>query len=310
MDQIVAVKAFIGVAELGSFSGAARAQGVSPSLITKQIQALEESLGTTLFQRSTRKVQLTEAGNVYRQHWRKILSDIDTADAAVGAAQREMKGSLRLGAPPAFGRMVVAPLAVGFGRAFPEVAIDLVFTSSQADPLASGIDILFRVGHAGATDAAGVMVRRLASFPLTICASPAYLDAHGTPRTIEDLSAHVCVDRILPGQTGINPWRFTRAGQMVEVPTGGSIRANSADAVISAGVHGQGLIYQPICLVRDDLASGRLRTVTVDAQTMELPLSAQWRTDRHITARLRAFIDHAATQLKAGASTDDPARRA
>lgn len=297
MDRIAAVKAFIGVAELGSFNGAARAQGVSPSVITKHIQFLEQDLGTTLLQRNTRRVVLTDAGTLYRERWRKILLDIAAADAAVGEDHREMKGSLRVGAPAAFGRVVVAPLAVSFLREHGGVAIDLVFSNSATDPLSAKVDVLFRVGAPSAVDLVSVTARRLASFPLILCASPDYLGRYGEPASVEELRDHVCVNRILAGQTGGTPWRFVRGNHAIEVPTGGAIRANSADAVISAGIHGQGLIYLPACLVQDHLGSGRLRRIEIDAETSEAPLSALWQNDRHVPARLRAFVNHCAAHL-------------
>ncbi|MGF7151577.1 DNA-binding transcriptional LysR family regulator [Sphingomonas zeicaulis] len=297
MDRIAAVRAFIGVAEFGSFNGAARAQGVSPSVITKHIQFLEQDLGTTLLQRNTRRVVLTDAGSLYRERWCKILLDIAAADAAVGEDHREMKGSLKIGAPAAFGRVVVAPLAVSFLREHGGVAIDLVFSNSATDPLSAKVDVLFRVGAPPAIDLASVSARRLASFPMILCASPDYLDRFGEPASIEALRDHVCVNRILAGQSGGSPWRFVRAGVPIEVPTSSAIRANSADAVISAGIHGQGLIYLPACLVQDQLHAGRLRRIEFDAEMGEAPLSALWQNDRHVPARLRAFVNHCASHL-------------
>lgn len=299
MDRIVAAKAFIGVAELGSFSGAARAQGVSPSLITKYIQGLEQSLGTTLFQRSTRRVVLTEAGSVYRQHWRKILLDIDAADAAIGADQHAIQGTLRIGAPAAFGRIIIAPLAMAFSHDHPGVSIDLLFNNATVSPLAENLDLLFRPGTGG--DDAGITARKLTSFPRVLCAAPSYFDRHGTPSSIYDLVNHLCIHRARPGQAGRTLWDFVRDGKDVQVPIDGPIRANTADAVISASLHGQGLIYQPECLVRDYLKSGQLRVVELDAKPVEVPFSAFWQTGRTMPARVRAFIDHCARAMRAAA---------
>lgn len=298
MDRIVAAKAFIGVAENGSFSGAARAQGVSPSLITKYIKGLESSLGTALFQRNTRRVALTEAGRIYRQHWQQILSDIEAADAAIGAEQQTIKGNLRIGAPAAFGRIVVAPLAVSFARDHAEVGIDLMFSSTVIDPLASNMDIVFRVGTANLGLQASITARKLASFPMVVCASPAYLERYGTPGSVGDLINHICVHRVRPGQQAANDWSFLRDGESVKVPINGPVRANSADAVISAGVHGQGLIYQAAYLVRDYLENGQLVALELDAATVDVPLSALWQSSKHIPARVRAFIDHCARELR------------
>jgi DNA-binding transcriptional LysR family regulator len=298
MDRIVAAKAFIGVAELGSFSGAARAQGVSPSLITKYIQGLEQSLGTTLFQRSTRKVVLTEAGNVYKQHWRRILSDIEAADAAIGMEQNAVKGTLRIGTPAAFGRIVVAPLAVSFSREYPEVGIDLVFNNYIVDPMTNNLDIVFRVGDGRGGDQTSITARRLASFPRIVCASPAYIDRHGVPLSLNDLCEHVCVHRVKGEHGNSATWDFMRDGETVRIPIDGRIRANTADAVISAGLHGQGLIYQPAYLVRDYLQTGQLRAIALDAHPVEVPLAALWQTDKHIPARVRAFIDYCALELR------------
>lgn len=298
MDRIVAAKAFIGVAENGSFSGAARAQGVSPSLITKYIQGLESSLGTALFQRTTRSVALTEAGRIYRQYWQQILSDIEAADAAIGIEQQAIKGNLRIGAPMAFGRLVIAPLAVSFSRDHAGVGIDLMFNSAVIDPLASNMDIVFRVGTGNLGFQASVTARKLASFPMVVCASPAYLERYGTPASVEDLLRHICVHRVRRGQAQADGWSFVRDGKPLDVPINGPVRANSADAVISAGVHGQGLIYQPAYLVRDYLESGQLEAVDLDAATVDVPLSALWQTSKHIPARVRAFIDHCARELR------------
>jgi DNA-binding transcriptional LysR family regulator len=279
---------FVRVAALGSFSAAARALGVSQTMVTKHIVAIEERLGARLFQRTTRKLTLTEPGIRYREAAERILAELEEAEAEATAAVTEPRGTLRVNAPLSFGIREIAPLVAEFAERFPALTIDIGLNDRVIDLVEEGWDLAIRIGR---LQDSSLVARKLAPIRVLLCAAPAYLQAHGTPHTVADLARHNCLGYSLPNAASAGRWAFGRNGDVV-VAVKGTLRANNGDALRAAALAGLGLVYQPSFLFADDLRRGDLVPVTLDHPTFQYANAyAVYSPDRYVPAKVRVFID-------------------
>jgi DNA-binding transcriptional LysR family regulator len=294
LDRLTGLEIFTKVVAAGSFSAAGRAVGLSQTMVTKHIAALEARLGVKLFHRSTRRLSITEAGRRYLEASERILADMDAADAAVAADRVEPRGVLRINAPVSFGARQIAPLLSEFAQRHPLVTVELGLNDRLVDLADEGWDMAIRIGNL--TDSS-LIARRIASCRTVVCAAPSYLEARGRPRTVASLTEHNCLGYTLSRQTGANHCAFGARGEMT-VPVSGNLRANNGDALRAAAIAGQGLIYQPTFIVADDVRAGALVALTMDQPTVELAgIYAVFLPDRHPAAKLRVFIDFIATRF-------------
>ena len=292
LDRITGLEVFARVAALGSLSAAARAMTMSPTMATKHVAALENRLGIKLFHRSTRKIALTEAGRLYLAAIEPVLEAMADADSAASMAASEVAGTLRLSAPVSFGIREIAPLLPELATEHPKLTVDLGLNDRVVDLLEEGWDLSIRIGE---LTSSSMIARRLAPCRLAVCAAPSYLAAHGTPRTVADLSAHTCLGYTLSRAAGADRWSF-EGGETVTID--GSLRANNGDVLVAAAVAGQGIVYQPTFLVRREIAAGELVPLTLDAAPAELPgVYAVYPADRRPPAKVRATIDFFAARF-------------
>jgi DNA-binding transcriptional LysR family regulator len=288
LDRISGMEVFTKVAALGSFSAAARALGMSQSMATKHVDAIEDRLGAQLFQRTTRRLTLTEAGRRYLDACERILGEIEEADAEAAADVAEPRGILRLNAPVSFGFRQVAPALTEFAPAYPQLTIDLGLTDRFVDLVEEGWDLAIRLGTL--RDSA-LIARRLAPASMVLCASPGYLDRRGTPKAVAELGAHNCLGYTMPSAANAERWLFGNDGS-VSVAVSGNLRANNGDALRAAAIADQGLIYQPAFLVGDDLRAGRLVCVHLDVAPFQFGnVYAVYAPSRHVPAKVRRIID-------------------
>jgi DNA-binding transcriptional LysR family regulator len=294
LDRLTGLEVFTKVAAAGSFSAAGRAMGMSQTMVTKHIAALEARLGIKLFHRSTRRLSITEAGRSYLEASERILSEFDAADAAVAADRFEPRGLLRLNAPVAFGARQIASLLSEFAQRHPLVTVELGLNDRLVDLAEEGWDLAIRIGSLSNSS---LIARRIAPCRTVVCAAPSYLKARGKPRTVSRLADHNCLGYTLSRLTGVDRWVFGARGE-VPVPVSGNLRANNGDALRAAAIAGQGLIYQPTFIVADDLRAGTLVALTMDQPTVEFGgIYAVFLPDRHPAAKVRAFIDFIATRF-------------
>ena len=288
LDRLTGLEVFARVAGAGSLSAAARALGMSQTMVTKHIAALEGRLGVKLFHRTTRRLSITEAGRNYLESSARILADIEAADAAVAADRVEPRGLLRLNAPVSFGTRQIAPLLAEFAARHPRVTVELGLNDRLVDLAEEGWDLAIRIGNLSSSS---LIARRIAPCRIAVCAAPSYLEARGTPRTVASLADHNCLGYTLSQRTPIDRWVFG-AGADFSVQISGNLRANNGDALRAAAIAGQGIIHQPTFIVADDLRAGRLVALTLDQPNVELGgIYAVFLPDRHPPARVRAFID-------------------
>lgn len=294
LDRLTGLEVFAKVAAAGSLSAAARALGLSQTMVTKHMAALEARLGVKLFHRTTRRLSITEAGRNYLEASERILAEIDAANASVAADRVEPRGLLRLNAPVSFGTRQIAPLLAEFTERHPQVTIELGLNDRLVDLAEEGWDLAIRIGNLAPSS---LIARRIAPCRILVCAAPSYLKARGTPRTVSDLATHNCLGYTLSQRTSVDRWAFGARAE-VSVRVSGSLRANNGDALRAAALAGQGLIYQPTFIVADDLRAGRLVALDLDQPTVELGgIYAVYLPDRHPPAKVRAFIDFIADRL-------------
>lgn len=290
MDQLTALRALRRVVELGSFTAAGAALGISHSIVSRQVRQLESQLGAQLLNRTTRRFALTAAGQEYYLASRDILDALDAADRAVAMHQAQPSGSLRINAPMAFGTLELAAWLPDFSRQYPHIHIDLVCNDRIVDLIDDGFDVALRLAR-GLPDST-LVARQLASSRTVAVASPAYLARHGHPATPQDLAQHNC----LMYTSGEKPaeWSFTDGdGATHKVAVRGSLQANTSVALREAAVGGMGIASAAGFIVRDALRSGQLVEVLPGYTLRPRTLYALYPHSRQLSPKVRVFVDFA-----------------
>lgn len=290
MDQLSALGAFCRVVEAGSFSAAAAELNVSHSVMSKQVRHLETLLGAQLLNRTTRKLALTEAGQNYYDRARRILDDLHDADLAVTQHHTTPRGTLRINAPMAFGTLDVAWWLARFIARYPELKIDLVCNDRYVDLIEEGFDVALRLARD--LPDSSLMAKKLCSSASLLVASPAYLEQRGTPATPQDLVHHNCLTYTLVPKP--NEWMFTMPdGASTSVTVRGNFQANTGVALRAAALGGVGIAATASFIVHEDLARGALVQVLADYVSRPRDLFAVYPHNRHLSPKVRAFIDFA-----------------
>lgn len=288
LDRLSGMQVFASVASSGSLSAAARALGMSQTMATKHMAALEGRLGVKLLHRTTRRLTLTEAGRAYLDAAERILGEVADADAEAAAGAAEVRGTLRLNVPVSFGIREIAPLIPDFLENHPALSIDLGLNDRQVDLIEEGWDLAVRIG---AMASSSMIARKLAPCFTVVCAAPRYLAAKGTPRSIADLARHDCLGYTLSRTIGADTWLFG-GERNISVAVRGSLKANNGDALTAAAIAGEGIVYQPTFLVAREIEAGLLVPIELDQPPIVLDgIFAIYPADRRPPAKVRAFID-------------------
>jgi len=287
MDSVGGMRILVRVVDSGSFSAAARHLGVAPSSVSRQINELEEDLGAILFARTTRKLNLTEAGQLYYERATSIINDVDEAKLALSQLGSP-SGILRVTVPSGIGRELVVSAVPAFLDEYPAIKIVLSMTDQIVDIVDAGIDVAIRVGR---QQDSSFRARKIGESKRVVCASPEYLKNAGIPRTPADLEQHNCVTwRDHPGH---NTWAFRGPDGVSKVRVSGSFFAKSADALVAATVAGLGLSLLPDWNMGIELRQKQLCAVLTDyeASPAASPVYAVHAHQRHVAPKIRAFID-------------------
>jgi LysR family transcriptional regulator for bpeEF and oprC len=289
MDKIKAMQTFVRIVEANSFSKAAETLDLPRASLTATMQNLEAFLGTQLLQRTTRRLSLTPDGAQYYKQCVEILSAIEAAELSFrGPDAKRPKGTLRVDLPGALGRNLVLPRIAEFHAAYPEVNLILGLTDRMVDIMREGIDCALRVGHLQDSSMVG---RQIGTMRFVTCAAPAYLERHGTPRSIEDLRSHRSVVHF-SGRTGrAFDWELMVDGKPVKVGIGGPVAVNDADAYVCCALQGLGLAQPAVYQVRKHLDSGALVQVLPDWLPTSLPISLIYPQGRMAAPKLSVFAD-------------------
>ncbi|MCL2887197.1 MAG: LysR family transcriptional regulator [Betaproteobacteria bacterium] len=285
MDTFKQIASFVNVATRGSLSAAARSEGVTPAIIGRRLDALETRIGVKLLLRTTRRLSLTFEGQAFFEDCQKIINDLANAEAAVSLGGVRASGQLRLSAPSGFGRRHVAPLVGDFMQANPEVTVHLDLSDRLVDLLNENIDCAIRIGEL--TDSSLVSVR-LGEMRRMVVASPAYLAAHGVPRTPDDLAGHDCLSL---GQQRGWVFRDPASGAVDTCKVGGRFECNDGAVLHEWALAGRGLAWRSLWEVGQDVQEGRLISVLDAWQAPPMGIYAVFPQRRHLPLRVRLFID-------------------
>lgn len=299
MDTLTGMRLFRRVADSGSFSAAGRGIGLAPSSVSRQISALERELGTQLFNRTTRKLNLTEAGEIYQNSIERILTDIDEVNSAVSKLQVEPRGNLRINIPVVFGRRYIATTLPEFLELYPDLSVELQVTNNFVDLIEEGADLAIRVG--GLTNTSFI-ARKLVGIRRLLVASPDYIKKHGHPKVPADLLSHNCLQlRVNPGE---RRWRFERKidGEKTDIHAQGNLQSNNSDTINSAMINGAGIALLPSWVVEKDIQKGDARELLpgyfANVEDMDTAVYAVYPYTRNVSAKVRAYIDFIAKKLK------------
>lgn len=282
------VTEFVAVAETSSFTGAANKLNTSVAQVSRRVSALEQRLAVKLLHRTTRKVSLSEAGQVYYQQCRHLLTGLELAELAVTQLQAEPTGLLRVTAPVTYGEMNLAPLLNQFLDKYPQVDLDLILTNQRLDLIEQGVDVAIRLGR---LQDSSMAARRLSSRQMHVCASPHYLARFGEPHTLSELGRHQC----LVGS--VDYWHFKEQKREKSMRVSGRIKCNSGFALVDAAKRGLGLVQLPDYYVQEALDSGELVEVLCDYRGGREGIWALYPPSHNLSPKVRLLIDFLAQEL-------------
>jgi DNA-binding transcriptional LysR family regulator len=286
MDRLDAMQAFVAVADLQGFAPAARKLGLSPSAVTRLIAALEERLGARLLQRTTRQVALTDVGARYLERVRRILGDVEEAEAAAEGERSRPSGRLVVSAPVGFGRLHVSPVMSAYLKRYPEVSAELLLSDQIINLVEDAVDLAVRIGHLADST---LVARHVGEMRRIVVASPAYLKARGEPKAPAAIAAHDTIQ--FGAMTAAPDWRFVADGSEVRIAHAPRFATNSADAAIQYAEEGGGLTRVMFYQAASALEAGRLKIVLAKFEQPALPIHLVYPTSRLLSAKVRAFID-------------------
>lgn len=278
---------FVLLARHGSLAAAARELDLTPPAATKRLAQLEGELGVRLVNRTTRTSSLTPEGETYLHYAQRILAELREMEDAVSSTRAVPRGLLRVNAPLGFGRTVIAPLVSSFARRYPQVEVQLDVTDRPVDLVASGVDLAIRFGEAPGQR---LVARRIMSNRRFLCASPRYLERHGTPQTLGALAAHRCIIH-RQNEDAHGVWRLVHEGRPVAVKVAGTLSSNDGDIALGWALDGHGILVRSEWDLAKYVESGRLRIVLPDHVQPAADLFVVYPERRNQSARARVFID-------------------
>ncbi|MBC3932923.1 LysR family transcriptional regulator [Undibacterium curvum] len=287
MDQFKQISTFAEVAARGSLSAAARAEGVAPAMISRRLDALEERLGVKLLQRTTRKIALTNEGSSFLEDCQRILSELEEAESSVAERNASASGVLTISAPAGFGRQHVAPLIPDFLQQHQQLKLTLSLNDRVVDLIGEGVDVAIRIAALSDSSLIGV---KLADNKRVVVAAPSYLQRHGAPKTLDELSNHNCLAFSADGsQRG---WTFRQSGKNVTIKVDGNMVCNDGEVLHDWAISGRGLAWRSMWEVGAEIESGKLVSVLDEYTAPGNDIYAIFAQRRHLPLRIRAFVDY------------------
>ena len=287
MRRFEELQALVAVVETGSFTAAADRLDMAKSAVSRRVAALEERLGVQLLRRTTRRLSLTDTGQSFYEHSARILADLDEAESAVLQEHGELRGTLRIALPLSFGVHHMCRPVAEFSRRHPRVSFDLDLNDRRIDLVAEGVDLAVRIGHLADSS---LIARRLFEARTVVCASPGYLDEHGTPQRPEALRDHDCL--VYANLAEPTKWVCHDAdGNRIRVDVTATMTASSGDFLCAAAKQGLGIAMQPTFIAGEAISRGELVPILSDYQWPITPAYAVYPPTRHLSYRVREFID-------------------
>lgn len=287
MNRFENMDTFIRVVETGSISAAADRAGVAKSAVSRRLKELEEHLGVQLFHRTTRQMNLTDSGRAYYHQCVRILEDVLEAELATSQAHGTLKGRLKVALPQTFGVMHMGPAINEFLLENPQIEFELDFNDRSVDLMQEGFDLAIRIAK---LPDSSLIARRLAPIKHVLCASPAYLEKHGVPQTLDDLANHQCLVYSLIRDS--EHWLFNSPqGEPEKIKIHPYLKTSSGEFLRSAAVDGLGLVYLPSFVVFEEIEQGTLVPLLSEHTRSDLSAYAIYPQTRHLSQRVRAFVD-------------------
>ena len=298
MNLLSGIELFVKTIEVGNFSELGRQLHMAPSSISRQINALEEELGVRLLQRTTRNINLTEAGQIYYERVSKILGDLDEAQLAITELQANPRGILRINVAIPFGERNIVPLIPEFLALYPDLKIDLILEDRAIDLVEERVDVSIRIGR---LEDSSIVARKLAENQFVVCGSQQYFDSHGRPAVPDDLTQHNCI--VNKNVFNSNTWRFQKSKATQNISVTGNFQANTGGALYNAMLSHLGIAVLPTWYVGEDISKGRLESVLQDYE-VSLPamsdsaIYALYPAGQYLPPKVRVFVDYLIEKLK------------
>jgi DNA-binding transcriptional LysR family regulator len=296
MMKLDGIYEFVYVAQTNSFTQAAIRLEISTAQVSRQVSALEKRLNSKLLYRTTRKVSLTQEGEIFYQHCQRALDGLDEAQRAIGQLQSQPQGKIKLTAPVTYGEQQILPLINNFIQQFPKVEVSAYLSNQQVSLVEEGYDLAIRLGK---LQDSSMIAKKLANRINYVCASPAYLKIFGTPKSLVDLQQHNCLLGTL------NHWRFQQNNKELSIKVSGSLRYNSGIGLLDAALKGLGLVQLPDYYVHQHIADGQLITLLDSMTVQDEGVWAVYPFNRQLSPKIKQLVEFLATQHEGPNSISD-----
>lgn len=277
---------FLAVVDNKSFTAAAEQFNITKSVVSKRITRLEKHLGAQLLYRSTRKLSLSESGQLLYDYCSQIKSNVEAAELAVTARTQEPRGILRVNCSASFGQLHLVPVVAEFMQKHPEVHVELLHGEVYEDLIESGVDVAIRFGD---LPDSSLIAKRLTVRKMRVCASPAYIKRHGEPQHPSELSEHNCLTHRASAMG--KEWRFREGKRELRVNVSGNFSASNSDTLEAAAVNGLGVVMLPGYMMTSDIQKGNLVSLLKDYCQEDIGIYAVFQQTRHLAPKVRAFVD-------------------
>ena len=286
MDKLNSIRVFLQVARMGSFSAAAEHLRISKAMASKHVSSLENQLGVRLFNRTTRHLNLTDSGLIYRDRVQRIMEDLEETELSTAKLSSEPTGTLRIMAPTSFGSFHLTRAIAEYRQLYPKISIDLVFTPRTPDFIGEGLDLAILTGEMKDSNQ---VARKLTQSRLVVCGAPGYLEKHGTPEMPSDLEQHNCL--LYSPRSPLGAWTFGGRDDGYVQRVHGDVRANTGDALRIAAIQGCGLIQLPTYILGLDIKAGRLKVLLEQFEPPARPIYAVYLHRTHLSAKVSTFVE-------------------
>lgn len=291
------MEVFVRVVDTGAFTRAAEVLHMPKATVTTLVQNLESHLGAKLLNRTTRRVSVTPDGAAYYERCIRILGEVEETESALGHTKSSPRGRLRVDVPVTFGRRVLVPALPDFFARYPDIRLEVGCSDRPVDLIEEGVDCVVR---GGVQPDSTLVARRVGLVEFATCASPGYVERHGVPLHPHDLARHRCVNYFSSKTGRTMGWDFSKGDERIELQLDGFVALNDGEAYLEAGLAGLGVVQAATFMVKDALASGKLRRVLSDWQTDPLPVWIMYPQNRHLSAKVRVFVEWIADLFSPG----------
>lgn len=294
MDKLQAMSVFVQVVDAGGITRAAEIMQLPKATVSTLISNLESALSVKLLNRTTRQISVTADGAAYYEHCLRILADVKDVEESLSKTVSSPSGRLRVDVPAGLGRHVIIPALPQFFERYPDIALELGCSDRPVDLIEEGVDCVVRGGELADST---LVARRVGTLHFMTCAAPSYLARHGRPMHPNDLLQHRCINFFSPKTGKICEWDFTRENEQIRIKVTGQVALNDSNAYLAASLTGIGIAQLPSCVLYDYVESGQLEPLLEDWCVDPLPLHVMYPQNRHLSAKVRAFVEWVAELL-------------